>query len=127
MEEALDIEAEVREAWKEAEGTVILSAITRMIARVVAGEVAQGATEAMTKDGSPLGLLVGLATAATLSAADTPDTRAWSTLPARIAIARLRVRAGTHDVVLGARGQQRRVRLNLRPGGWAFVPMMALR
>jgi tetratricopeptide (TPR) repeat protein len=127
MEEALDIEGEVREAWKEAEGTVILSAITRMIARVVAGEVAQGATEAMTKDGSPLGLLVGLATAATLTAADTPDTRAWSTLPARIAIARLRVRAGAHDVVLGARGQLRRVRLNLRPGGWAFVPMMALR
>jgi hypothetical protein len=127
MEQALDIEEEVRAEWKKNEGTVILAAITRMIARVVAGEVAQGATEALAKDAGPLGLLVGLATTATLSAADTPDTRAWTTLPARIAIARLRVRPGAHVLTLGARGEAKQVRLTLAPGGWAFVPMMALR
>lgn len=127
MEQALDVEAEVRAEWKKTEGTVILAAITRMIARVVAGEVAQGATEALAKDAGPLGLLVGLATSATLSAADTPDTRAWSTLPARIAIARIRVPAGPHVVTLGARGAAKRTRITVAPGGWAFVPMMALR
>jgi hypothetical protein len=127
MEQALDIEAEVRAEWKKVEGTVILAAITRMITRVVAGEVAQGATEALSKDAGPLGLLVGLATTATLSAVDTPDTRAWSTLPARIAIARVRVPAGTHVVTLGARGEAKQARITVAPGGWAFVPMMALR
>ncbi len=127
LEQAIDVEREVRAAWKKVEGTVILSALTRTIARVVAGEAAQGATEALTDKESPLGLLVGLATAATLSATDTPDTRAWSTLPARIAIARQRVKAGTHEVVISARGQVKRARVTVRPGGWAFVPMMVLR
>lgn len=127
LEQAIDIEAEVRAEWKKVEGTVILSALTRTIARVLAGEAAQGATEALAKDSGPLGLLVGLATTATLAATDTPDTRAWSTLPARIAIARQRVPAGTHEIVLSARGVVKRTRVTVKPGGWAFVPMMALR
>jgi uncharacterized protein len=126
MEEALDVEAEVRASWKKNEGTVLLAAITRMVARIAAGEAAQGATEAAAKDSGPLGLLIGLLTSATLSAFDTPDTRAWSTLPSRIAIARARVPAGTHEVVVGARGEVKRARVSVSPGGWAFVPMMVL-
>lgn len=127
MEQALDVEAQVRAAWKKNEGTVILSAITRTLARIAAGEAAQGATEAAAEDSGPLGLLVGLLTSATLTALDTPDTRGWSTLPARIAIARTRVRAGTHDVVVGVRGESRRARVSVAAGGWAFVPVMVLR
>ncbi|AKT37073.1 hypothetical protein [Chondromyces crocatus] len=127
MEQAIDIEAEVRKAWRKVEGTVILSALTRTITRVVAGEVVQGVTQAVDKDSGPLGLLLGLLTSATLTVADTPDTRAWSTLPAQIAISRIRVPAGQHELVLSARNVTKRARLNLRPGGWAFVPMMALR
>ncbi|EYF00764.1 hypothetical protein [Chondromyces apiculatus] len=127
MEQALDIEAEVRAEWRKIEGTVILSALTRTITRVVAGEAVQGVTKAIDKDSGPLGLLLGLLTSATLTAADTPDTRAWTTLPARIAISRLRVPAGRHEIVLSARGVQKRTRVDLAPGGWAFVPMMALR
>ena len=124
MEEALDVEGEVRAAWKKREPTVILSAITRMLTRMVAGEVAQAATE---KDGSPVGLLVGLATTATLAVLDTPDTRCWATLPSRIAIARLRVPAGRHEVRLHARGVTKVTTVDVRPGGWAFVNHMALR
>jgi hypothetical protein len=128
MEQALDVEAEVRSSWQKKEGTVILAAITRMIARVVAGEAAQAATEAAAgKSGGVVGLLVGLATSATLSAVDTPDTRCWSTLPSRIAIARLRVPVGNHEVRVGARGQQKTFHVKVDPGGWAFLPMMALR
>lgn len=127
MEQALDVEGEVRTAWKKNEGTVIAAAITRMITRLVAGEVAQGATEALARDAGPLGLVVGLATTATLAAADTPDTRSWSTLPARIAIARVRVPAGAHEVTLAARGVRKTYRVNLAPGGWGFVAMNALR
>jgi hypothetical protein len=124
MEEALDVEAEVRAAWKKREGTVILAAITRMLTRMVAGEVAQAATE---KDGSPIGILVGLATTATLAVLDTPDTRCWSTLPSRIAVARIRVPAGRHRIRLHARGVTKVQTVDVRPGGWAFVNHMALR
>ncbi|KYG11030.1 hypothetical protein BE21_58370 [Sorangium cellulosum] len=127
LEQALDVEAQVRSAWKKSEGTIILSAITRTLARVAAGEAAQGATEAAAEDSGPLGLLVGLLTSATLTALDTPDTRGWSTLPARIAIARTRVPAGTHEVVVSARGEVRRARVTVAAGGWAFVPVMVLR
>jgi uncharacterized protein len=124
MEEALDVEAEVRESWKKHETTVILSAITRMVARLVAGEVAQAAT---SQDGSPVGLLVGLATTATLAVFDTPDTRCWATLPSRIAVARVRVPAGQHEVRLSARGVTKTARVNVARGGWAFVNMTSLR
>jgi tetratricopeptide (TPR) repeat protein len=126
MEEGLDVEHEVREAWEKKEGLVILAAITRMIARVIAGEVVQGATEAAS-DSGPLGLILGLATSATLSAVDTPDTRAWSTLPSRIAITRLRLPAGRHEVFLSARGVEKRAVVNLTPGSWAYVQLSALR
>ena len=128
MEEAIDVESHVIEAWQKKEGTIVLAAITRMIARLVAGEIAEGVTSAAAgRDGGPLGLLAGLATTATLAAFDTPDTRGWSTLPARIAIARRRVPAGRHVIRLGARGVEKAVPIDLPAGGWAVVPLMALR
>jgi hypothetical protein len=124
LEQALDVEQEVRAAWKKHETTIILSAITRMLARMVAGEVAEAAT---SKDGSPIGLLVGLATTATLAVLDTPDTRCWSTLPSKVAIQRLRVPAGRHQVRLQARGVTKTQTVDVAPGGWAFVDMTTLR
>jgi hypothetical protein len=127
MEEAIDVESEVVEAWHKKEGTIVLAAVTRMIARMVAGEIAEGVTSAAAgKNGGALGLLAGLATTATMAAFDTPDTRCWSTLPARIAIARLRVPAGKHQIQLGARGQSKQVEVTLDRGGWALVPLMVL-
>jgi len=128
LEEALDVEAEVRKAWKKNESTIVLSAITRMVTRLVAGEVTQGVTEAAAgKDSGPLGAILGLFATATLAAFDTPDTRCWATLPARLAVGRLRVPAGKHVIVLGARGEARKKTVELTPGGWAVVPMMVLR
>lgn len=128
MEEAIDIESHVVEAWQKKESTIVLAAITRMIARLVAGEIAEGVTSAAGgQNGGALGLLAGLATTATLSALDTPDTRGWCTLPARIAIARRRVPAGRHVIRLDARGAHKTVEVNLERGGWAVVPLMALR
>lgn len=127
MEEAIDVESEVVEAWHKKESTIVLAAVTRMIARMVAGEIAEGVTSAAAgKNGGALGLLAGLATTATMAAFDTPDTRCWSTLPARIAIARLRVPAGKHQIQLGARGQSKQIEVTLDRGGWALVPLMVL-
>ena len=81
---------EVRAEWKKIEGKVIVSAITRMIARYAAG----ACVNAAAGDNRLLGLVLSLGTQATLTALDTPDTRSWETLPARVAIARVRVPAG---------------------------------
>lgn len=126
VEHALDIEAEVRKEWEEREPTVVLSAITRMITRVLAGEAVDAAVGAASDSGI-VGLLAGLATSATLTAADTPDTRSWSTLPSNVAITRLRLQPGQHTVQLRVRGVMKEYRVDTRPGDWQAVVMTALR
>jgi len=124
LEEAVNVSHEVRAEWKKIEGQIIASAITRMIARYAAGSVV-GAVAG--RSNGTVGFLASLATQATLTALDTPDTRSWETLPARVAIARVRVPAGKHSVFIDARGVQRRSEVNVEPGGWAVVSLMGLR
>ena len=123
LEEAVDISRQVRTEWKKIEGKVILSAITRLVARVAVGEGIQAASG----KGSVVGFLASLGAQATLSALDTPDTRSWETLPARIAIARVRVPAGKHAVHIDARGVIRSQEISVAKGGWTVVSLMALR
>ena len=130
LEPVVDIEREVRRAQTEAEPTIVLSAITRMITRLAAGEAAGALTNAGTKSKDKqgiAGLLVGLATTATLAALDTPDTRSWTTLPARVDLARLRLPAGRYRVQLSAGGLKTDSVVELSPGGHRFVALMAPR
>jgi hypothetical protein len=122
LEGALAVDLEAKRAWDDARGPVVASAITRMIARVVAGE----AVRRSAKD-STVGLILSLGTQAALVAADTPDTRSWETLPARIAVGRIRVKPGKHDVTLTSRGIQRRRSVTLAPNGWALAGLTVLR
>jgi hypothetical protein len=121
VEGALAVDEEARRAWEDAKGTVVASAITRMIARAVTGEAVRRGS-----GGGLVGALLSLGTQATLTAVDTPDTRSWATLPARIAIARLRVRPGTHQVILEARGVRKRATVTVAPRGWAAVNLTVL-
>jgi hypothetical protein len=121
LEQAVDVSSQVRDEWKKVEGKIILSAITRMIARVAVGQGIQKA------DSGVVGLLASLGTQATLTALDTPDTRSWETLPARVAIARVRLPAGRHSLRLSARGYLRQWDVTLAPKGWAVVSLQALR
>ncbi len=122
LEGALAVDEEARKAWDQAKGTVVASAITRLIARVATGEVVRRST-----GGGLVGALLSLGTQATLTAVDTPDTRSWSTLPARIAIGRIRVRPGKHYVDLETRGVRQRKSITVAPRGWAVVNMTVLR
>ncbi|MGE0323558.1 MAG: hypothetical protein AB7K71_39250 [Polyangiaceae bacterium] len=122
LEAAIGIDLEARAAWKDAEGAVIGAAITRMISRVVAGEVARTAAG---RD-NIWGVLLSLGTQATLTAVDTPDTRSWALLPARMAIGRRVVRPGVHHVTLGARGNYKAAKLTLKEGGWAVLNLTVL-
>lgn len=122
LEESVNVSRAVRVEWQKIEGQVIASAITRLIARYAAGEAARA-----VGGGGGFGLLLSLGTQATLTALDTPDTRSWETLPARIAIARVRVPAGKHSIFIDARGVSRRQTVDVERGGWAVVSLMALR
>jgi hypothetical protein len=123
LEEAVDVTTQVRAEWKKIESKIIVSAITRMIARFALGTAAGAAAG---KNGL-VGALLNLGTQATLVALDTPDTRSWETLPARVAVARVRVPAGKHTVHLDARGVMRDVTVDVDKGGWAVVSLMGLR
>ena len=123
LEEAVDVDRQVREEWKKIEGKIIVSAITRLIARAAVG---QGIQAAAGKD-NIIGILASLGAQATLTALDTPDTRSWETLPARVAVARMRLPAGKHRVVIDARGWQRTQDVVIEKGGWQVVSLMALR
>lgn len=121
LEGVIAVDEEAKKAWDGAKGSVIASAITRMISRVVAGEAIRRSTH-----DSLLGAVLSLGTQATLTAVDTPDTRSWSTLPARIAIGRVRVRPGTHVVDVEARGVRKRQTVAVSPRGWAVVNLTVL-
>jgi uncharacterized protein len=123
LDEAVDVDAAVREEWKNIEGKIIVSAITRLIARFAVG---QGIQAAAGKD-SVVGLVASLGAQATLTVLDEPDTRSWETLPARVAVARVRLPVGQHRVILDARGWNRQQDFTVTKGSWQVVSLMALR
>ena len=100
--------------------------MTTEIARAVAGELSQSATKKGSNSGLA-GLLVGLAVEGAMTAADTPDTRAWVTLPAGMFVARARVPAGRHVIRVDYGGETREVEVDLPPGRWKFVNFSAVR
>jgi len=121
LDEPFAVEEEARKAWDEGKTAVIVSAITRMIARVAVGEGTRRAV------GGLAGALLSLGAQATLTATDTPDTRSWSTLPARIAIGRMRTDPGKHNIELSVQGSNKRQTIDVQPGGWAVVNLTVLR
>lgn len=123
LEGIVAVDQETKKAWDQAKGAVIASAITRMIARVAAGK---GVEAAAGNDHPIAGFLLGLATQATLTAADTPDTRSWATLPARMAFARVMLPAGPRTIKLRARGADSVRKVTIKPGGFAVVNLTVL-
>lgn len=123
LEEAVDVDREVRAEWKRIETKIIVSAITRTVSRALVG---QGIQTAAGRD-NVIGLLASLGAQATLTALDTPDTRSWETLPARIAVARVRLPAGRHRVAIDARGWLRTQDIVVEKNSWQVVSLMALR
>jgi uncharacterized protein len=115
------VDREAKRAWESARGAIVASAITRMITRVVAGAATKQAA-----GGDTLGTLLSLGLQATLTATDTPDTRNWSTLPARIAFGRVRIKAGSHTITLTAPGGNKRQSVDVPAGGWAVICLTAL-
>lgn len=122
LEVALQVDEEAQRAWEGARGTLVASAITRLITRLVAGE-----TTKKVAGGGLLGAVLSLGAQATLTATDVPDTRSWGTLPARIAIGRVSLAPGQYVVELTASGTTRKAPIQLEPNGFAVVSLTVLR
>jgi hypothetical protein len=122
IELGLAVDKEATKAWDEARGTLVASAITRLITRLVAGEVARKAS-----GGGTLGALLSLGTQATLTATDIPDTRSWATLPARIGLGRITLPPGKHEVEVVVGSSRKKQTVDIEPGGYAVVVVTQLR
>lgn len=118
--EALDIEDRVMDTFDEIQGGIIAAAIVRMITRAIAGEATNAVARKASGSG-PVGLLAGLLVEGAMTAADTPDTRSWVTLPSRIHVARSRVPAGRHTVNVRLGGFNRTGTVEVAPGGFAVL------
>jgi hypothetical protein len=128
LDAVLDVTAEVRAAWKRVEPLVMAAATTRAVARAAAGHAIEGATSASKdEDVRAVSALTSLLLQIALNAADVPDTRSWETLPARLALARVRVPAGAHRVALDARGWHREGTLEVAAGGYDALSVLGLR
>lgn len=123
---ALDVENRTIAHYERNKGTLIAASLTRLLTRAVAGELTQAVAKSASGD-NIVGLLAGLAVEGAMTAADTPDTRSWVTLPARFHIARGRLPAGEHSISVRYRGQTRTRTVKLEPGGWAVVNFSDLR
>ncbi len=122
---ALNVDIAARAEFNRVKGIIIAAAITRLIARAVAGAVAEGV--AGGKKGGGAAFLLGLLVEGAMTAADTPDTRSWVTLPAQYYVGRIRLPAGRHLLSITSRGQVRRRVLDLQPGGWTVLNFSDIR
>jgi uncharacterized protein len=128
VEPALDVTRLVRDEWGKIEGKVMAAAVTRAVGRALVGGAIEGATSASDSDElKAIGLIASFFIQIAMTAADTPDTRSWETLPARVAVARVVVPAGDHRVRVHARGMIREGTVRVAPRGHAVVSLMALR
>ncbi|MGC4086999.1 MAG: hypothetical protein QM756_03680 [Polyangiaceae bacterium] len=121
LEAMASIDVEAKHAWKDAKGAVVASAITRMLTRVAVGEGIRQGGKAAGKDGALIGALLSLGAQATLTATDTPDTRSWEALPARMAVTRIALKPGSHKIELAVRGVKKTQTVEIEPGGFQVV------
>jgi uncharacterized protein len=119
-----DVAADVAKEYDAIKPRILGAALTRMIARALVSEGTIAAGRRAGGAGELVGILAALGTEAALVGLDKPDTRSWTFLPARVWAARVPVAAGAHDVVVevaGSRTVERRIPVEVAPGGCAVV------
>ncbi|MFU8804580.1 MAG: hypothetical protein ACNA8W_12275 [Bradymonadaceae bacterium] len=113
--QTIGISQQVSQSWNELAGSLMAAAITRLITRAIAGEASRAVTDVTAQSqgmaapaAGVLGWLAGMAVEGSMAAADTPDTRSWTTLPAGITLTRVKLERGMHMVEAHIGGQSDR-------------------
>lgn len=115
---------EIRKEYDQIKAKILGAALSRMIARAA---VAEGARFAGRQAGGGLGAILGLlgafAAEGSLVALDEPDTRSWTLLPGRVAIARTTVEPGKHEIAVRVPGvsESRSMTVDVRDGGFSVI------
>lgn len=102
-EVALPIDRIARETLADKLPRVFQRAVLRALAKAGSKKAAHKAGDKLASKGTAgaiFGLLVSAGTDVVMDATEEADKRTWSTLPARIEVARLWLPPGTHDIVL---------------------------
>ena len=128
---ASDLGSEIVSEFEALKPKIIGAALTRMIARAAAAEGARAAGKQADGAGGLVGFLAAAAVEGTLVALDKPDTRSWTTLPDRVFIARSRLPAGAHQVVIDVAGPGGRethtTDVTVPEGGFVVLDVTTLR
>lgn len=131
LELASNLEAEIIAEYADLRPKIIGAAITRLIVRAAAAEAARAAGQQSKSNSGLVGFLAAAAVEGSMVAADRPDTRSWTLLPARVYIARVPVAAGAHHLEVEASGpgghERRRADLTVPPRGYAVLDVTTLR
>jgi hypothetical protein len=121
---------QVIKAYDSIKGQLMAAAITRMVTRLLAGIATEKAVKAAGA-GAAGSLVAGLAVQGALTAADTPDTRSWVTLPSQVFLTRVEVQPGDYEVMATFEGKGGRMtakkKVTVIPGGAVIVPVMSMR
>jgi hypothetical protein len=116
----INVSRQVEHAWDRISGPLMVAAITRMITRAVAGAATREGVKAASNDsglGSLLGSLAQVAVEGGMAAADTPDTRSWSLLPARMQFSRVKMPPGQHSLTVRVNSRTYEETVEVKPGG----------
>lgn len=132
MELATNLDAEIVREYDALRPKIIGAAISRLIVRAAVAEGARAAgKQADGNAGAIVGLLAALAAEGALVAADKPDTRSWTLLPAFVFVTRVPVAPGKHTVTITAAGnggqERREFTADVKPGGFVAVDVTTLR
>lgn len=131
MELATNLDAEIVREYDALRPKIIGAAISRLIVRAAVAEGARAAgNQAKDGAGAVVGLLAALAAEGAMVAADKPDTRSWTLLPAFVFVARVPVNPGKHTVTITASGaglERHEFTADVKPGGFVAVDVTTLR
>ncbi len=133
IDDVLDVTKAVKSEWSRVQGRIYAAAITRALAREALWRTGQklgeaAADESSSKEMRTVSGLLAIASllgAAGATVADVPDTRSWETLPARIAVVRMKVKPGAHRVHLAVSGATRDATLIVPGDGYAAASLFA--
>jgi hypothetical protein len=120
---SVDLSALTRRAFAQAQPKLLAAAVSRLLTRAAAGAVTEGVSK--ERLGPIGGLLLGLAVEGVMSASDTPDTRSWVSLPARLQLWWLTLPPGAYHLSTTLPSDQG-AQLTLKPGGFALSSLPLL-
>ncbi len=129
-----NIESFAISQWESDRPGIAFAAIVRALVRIAARETINAVGNAADNGngvGQAIGFIAGLATQGAMQAADVPDTRTWTMMPAYVSVARMPAEAGASEVRVTGYGlgasEQRVVQVQVPAGGAAVVTVRFLR